>query len=59
VGLIVMGLSGAGASDARPGSVAYRVLTMTPVPVLALPPAQDEKTQHAARSEGTLHGRLP
>jgi nucleotide-binding universal stress UspA family protein len=63
VGLIVMGLSGAGASDTRPGSVAYRVLTMTPVPVLALPPAQDGKTQQAAKREENpfsilLHGRL-
>jgi nucleotide-binding universal stress UspA family protein len=58
VGLIVMGLSGAGASDTRPGSVAYRVLTMSPVPVLALPPARDEKTQDAAKREGALHGRL-
>jgi hypothetical protein len=58
VGLIVMGLSGAGASDTRPGSVAYRVLTMSPVPVLALPPARDEKTQDAAKREGALHGGL-
>jgi len=36
VGLVVMGLTGEGASGSRPGSVAYRVLTMAPVPVLAL-----------------------
>lgn len=36
VGLIVMGLTGDGASGSRPGSVAYRVLTMAPAPVLAL-----------------------
>jgi nucleotide-binding universal stress UspA family protein len=37
VGLIVIGLTGEGATAARPGSVAYRVLTLAPVPVLALP----------------------
>lgn len=37
VGLIVIGLTGEGATSARPGSVAYRVLTLAPVPVLALP----------------------
>ncbi|MGH9147544.1 MAG: universal stress protein [Vicinamibacterales bacterium] len=59
VGLIVMGLSGEGASESRPGSVAYRVLTMTSVPVLALPPAQDERTKHTAKRErALLHGRL-
>lgn len=36
VGLIVMGLTGDGASGSCPGSVAYRVLTMAPAPVLAL-----------------------
>ena len=36
VGLIVMGLTGDGASGSCPGSVAYRVLTMAPTPVLAL-----------------------
>ena len=49
VGLIVMGLSGEGASESRPGSVAYRVLTMTSVPVLALPPAQKAEPKHAAK----------
>ena len=37
-GLIVMGLTGHGAATGRPGSVAYRVLGETPVPVLAIPP---------------------
>jgi nucleotide-binding universal stress UspA family protein len=36
IGLIVMGLTGDGASGSCPGSVAYRVLTMAPAPVLAL-----------------------
>jgi universal stress protein A len=36
--VIVMSLSGAG-TGARPGSVAYRVLCLAPVPVLAIPPA--------------------
>lgn len=35
-GLIVMGLTGRDVSASRPGLVAYRVLTMAPVPVLAL-----------------------
>jgi nucleotide-binding universal stress UspA family protein len=55
VGLIVMGLSGEGASESRPGSVAYRVLTMTQVPVLALPPAQNEETAHAVKAETRMH----
>jgi nucleotide-binding universal stress UspA family protein len=37
VGAIMIGLTGEGASGSRPGSVAYRVLTMAPAPVLALP----------------------
>jgi nucleotide-binding universal stress UspA family protein len=37
VGLIVMGLSGEGAASGRPGATAYRILTLAPVPVLALP----------------------
>jgi nucleotide-binding universal stress UspA family protein len=37
VGAIVMGLTGEEASGSCPGSVAYRVLTMAPVPILALP----------------------
>ena len=37
IGLIVMGLTGDGASGSCPGSVAYRVLTMAPAPVFALP----------------------
>jgi nucleotide-binding universal stress UspA family protein len=36
VDLIVMGLTGEGSAAGRPGSVAYRVLTLAPVPVLAL-----------------------
>ena len=55
VGLIVMGLSGEGASESRPGSVAYRVLTMTSVPVLALPPAQDQTPNHRPKMEPTMH----
>jgi nucleotide-binding universal stress UspA family protein len=51
VGMIVMGLSGEGASESRPGSVAYRVLTMTPVPVLALPPAQNEEAEQTPRRD--------
>lgn len=39
-GLIVMGLAGqSGLLDARPGSIAYRVLILTPTPVLVVPPA--------------------
>jgi nucleotide-binding universal stress UspA family protein len=39
VGLIVMGLAGSpGSPGARPGSVAYRVLSLAAAPVLALPP---------------------
>jgi nucleotide-binding universal stress UspA family protein len=34
-GMIVMGLTGQDATAHRPGSVAYRVLTLAPVPVLA------------------------
>jgi nucleotide-binding universal stress UspA family protein len=38
VDLVVMGLRGAATSDTgRVGSVAYRMLTLSPVPVLALP----------------------
>lgn len=38
-GLIVMGLMSAGGRlAARPGSIAYRVLTLTPTPVLLVPP---------------------
>lgn len=40
-GLIVMGLiSGRGRLGARPGSIAYRVLTLAPVPVLVVPPTR-------------------
>ena len=35
-GLIVMGLTGKGQA-LRPGSIAYRVLTLTSVPVLIVP----------------------
>ncbi len=45
VDLVVMGLRGAPASDTgRVGSIAYRVLTLSPVPVLALP-AESRKAQ--------------
>jgi len=50
VGVIVMGLTGDGASGSRPGSVAYRVLTMAPAPVLALPLDREE---HEEVSEKT------
>lgn len=49
VGLIVMGLSGEGARESRLGPVAYRVLTMTPVPVLALPLTQKVEVEHLAK----------
>ncbi|HEY7449278.1 MAG TPA: universal stress protein [Vicinamibacterales bacterium] len=55
VGLIVMGLSGGGGSESRPGSVAYRILTMSSVPVLALPPAQKEETEHSERTALRTH----
>jgi nucleotide-binding universal stress UspA family protein len=39
-GLIVMGLtSGARRRTARPGSIAYRILLLTPTPVLVVPPS--------------------
>jgi nucleotide-binding universal stress UspA family protein len=39
VGLVVMGLRGAGGVDGpRPGSIAYRLLGITPTMLLALPP---------------------
>lgn len=39
-GLIVMGLKGPGGkADQRPGSIAYRVLCLAQVPVLAVPPS--------------------
>jgi nucleotide-binding universal stress UspA family protein len=39
-GLIVMGLaSSKGALAPRPGSIAYRVLSLAKVPVLVVPPA--------------------
>jgi len=40
-GLIVMGLKGPGRkADPRPGSIAYRVLCLAQVPVLAVPPLE-------------------
>ncbi len=42
VGLVVIGLHASGTAGPRMGSVTYRVLCLTQVPVLALPPAVAE-----------------
>ena len=60
IGLIVMGLTGDGASGSRPGSVAYRVLTMAPAPVLALAHdatanTHEETGQASEAGEDKLH----
>jgi nucleotide-binding universal stress UspA family protein len=40
-GLIVMGLKSPGRkADPRPGSIAYRILCLAQVPVLAVPPRE-------------------
>jgi nucleotide-binding universal stress UspA family protein len=49
-GLIVMGLTGHGAITGRPGSVAYRVLATTPVPVLAVPGEEEPGGKRSEQS---------
>jgi nucleotide-binding universal stress UspA family protein len=51
VGLVVMGLRGAGGADGpRPGSIAYRVLCAAPTLLLALPPVLRAKAAPSARA---------
>lgn len=60
VGLIVMGLTGDGASGSCPGSVAYRVLTMAPAPVLALALKATANThEETGQARGTGEEKMP
>lgn len=55
-GLLVVGLHGSTMSGPRMGSVTYRVLCLSPVLVLALPPLPTAAfNEHAAQARGFVH----